>query len=419
MRRPPTVLILASASAMLLFGCDSSQPLEPFMTGEDIAAARMSGGSEVAAPSNALATAYSATQIDVSWRDNSSNETRFDIYRSLTGATGTFTWLAYTADNTTTYKNQGLEPGVQYCYAVVAVAVIRKRTINSVFSNTVCATTAPPVAAPSNATAVAPSDNRIDVQWQDNSGNETHFEVHRSVYPQGNVFSLHTVTGENAISYSDQGLSPTTEYCYKIRAVQVIGDQVIVWPFSNIACAWTLPKAASSTTATPNNSYVVIVDWTAIGIYFRIERSTDGGVVWNTAGTAENTRSFWDNVEPERAVCYRVVSYNTSGEAPPSNTDCTTPPARPTEVAWSTVDASTVELAWRDNSSVEDGYEVRAMYDDCWRDWDGVEYCDGYVESVIAVLPANTTSFRKSGVGNKVVVYAMKDGGFSTGGVSP
>jgi hypothetical protein len=398
MRRPPMVLRLASASAMLLVGCESGQPLEPFMTSEDIAAARMTGGPQVAAPSNALATAYSTTQIDVSWRDNSSNEKSFQIYRSLTGETGTFTWLAYTAANTTTYRNQGLEPGVRYCYAVLAEGVIGKKTITSVFSNTVCATTtSPPVAAPSNAAAVASSSNRIEIQWQDNSTNETHFEIHRSVYPQRDVFSLLTVTGENAVSYSDQGLSPSIEYCYKIRAVQVIGDQVIVWPFSNITCAWTLPNAASSTTATPNNSYAVLVDWTAIGIYFRIERSTDGGVVWNTAGTAENTRSFWDNVEPEQAVCYRVVTYNTSGDAPPSNSDCTTPPAAPTDVTWSTVDASTVELSWKDNSSVEDGYEVRGMYPDCFRDWDGVEYCYGYVEYAIAVLPANTTRFRGPG----------------------
>ncbi|MDP9177262.1 MAG: fibronectin type III domain-containing protein [Gemmatimonadota bacterium] len=419
MRRPPMVLILASASAMLLFGCEGGQPLEPLMTGEDINAARMSGGSEVAAPSNALATAYSAVQIDVSWRDNSSNETSFHIYRSPTGEAGTFAFIAYTDANTTTYRNQALEAGVRYCYAVLAVGVIRKKTINSVFSNAVCATTAPPVAAPSNAAAVAASDTRIEIQWQDNSSNETHFEVHRSVWLQGNVFSLHTVTSENVTSYSDQGLSPATEYCYKIRAVQVIGDQVIVWPFSNTACARPLPTAASSTTATPENSQTVVVDWTAFGSYFRIERSTDGGVVWNTAGTAYDTRQFRDYVQPEQTVCYRVVNYNTGGDAPPSNTDCTAPPARPTEVAWSTVDASTVEVTWRDNSSVEDGYQVHEMYPDCWRDGDGVEYCEGYLVSVIAVLPANTTSFRKTGVGSKVAVYAMKDGGFSTGSVSP
>lgn len=420
MRRPPMLIRFASALAILLVGCESGQPLEPFMTREDIAAARMIGGPQVAAPSNALATAYSTTQVDVSWRDNSTNEKSFEIYRSLTGETGNLTWLASTAANTTTYRNQGLEPGVQYCYAVLATDVNGKKTVNSVFSNTACATTAPapvPVAAPSNAVAVAFSVDGIEIQWHDNSTTETHFEVHRSAYPQLDLFSLLTRTAGNAISYKDAGLLSSFQYCYKIRAVQVIGVQVTVSSFSNIICAWPLPEAASSVTATPIDSYTLDVGWTAIGRYFRIDRSTDGGVVWNTAGTAEDTRLFSDNVVPEHAVCYRVVTYNASGEAPPSDAHCMTPPAGPTEVTWSTVDASTAELTWRDNSSVEDGYEVREMYPDCFRDWDNVEYCYGYVEYVIAVLPANTTSFR--GRGDKVSVYAMKDGGYSTGGVSP
>ena len=421
MRRPPVLLKLASVSAILFFGCESGQPLEPFMTDQDVAAARMTGAPNVAAPSNALATAYSATQIDISWRDNSTNEKSFEIYQSLTGDTGTFTWLASTAANATTYRNQGLQPGVQYCYAVLAVGVNGKKTVNSVFSNTTCATTAfpvVPVAAPSNAAALALSVDGIEIQWQDNSTNETNFDVYRSAYPQLDLFSLLTRTAGNATRYSDGGLFSSFQYCYKIRAVQVIGVQVTVSSFSNIICAWPLPEAASSVTATPIDSYSVVVGWTAVGLYFRIERSTDGGVVWNTAGTAENTRLFWDTVVPEQAVCYRVVTYNTSGDAPPSNSHCTSPPAEPTEVRWgSTLDSSTVELTWRDNSNVEDGYEVREMYPDCFRDWDNVEYCYGYVESVIAVLPANTTSFR--GRGNKVSVYAMKDGGYSTGGVSP
>ena len=418
MRRPTTVLRFASASAMLLVGCESGQPLEPFKPGEDIAAAMMSGGSEPAAPSNALATVISATQIDVSWQDNSSTEKSFQIYRSPTGEAGTFRWLANSRANTTSFSNEGLAPGVRYCYAVLATGRNGRSTVSSAFSNTACATTL--VMAPTNVTAVASSTNRIDIQWQDNSTNETRFEVYRSVYPQGDWFSLLATTAGNTTGYSDQGLLPGTEYCYKIQAVQVSGGLIVaVWP-SNIVCAWTLPNATTSATATPDNSHTVSVRWTAVGAYFRIDRSTDGGVVWNTAGTAYNTRWFWDNVEPEQAVCYRVVTYNTSGEAPPSDMDCTTSPARPTEVMWSTIDASTVELTWRDNSSVEDGYEVRAMYDDCWSDWDGTVYCDGYFESVIAVLPANTTSFRSNaGGGGKVSVYAMKDGGYSTAGVSP
>ncbi|MGH7553583.1 MAG: hypothetical protein ACREMQ_11220 [Longimicrobiales bacterium] len=39
----------------------------------------------------------------------------------------------------------------------------------------------PTLAAPSNATAVALSETQIGVSWQDNTGRETGFEVHRSL----------------------------------------------------------------------------------------------------------------------------------------------------------------------------------------------------------------------------------------------
>ena len=53
------------------------------------------------APANLTAAAASASQINLTWRDNSTNETGFRIERK-TGTSGTYTEIATTAANVTT-----------------------------------------------------------------------------------------------------------------------------------------------------------------------------------------------------------------------------------------------------------------------------------------------------------------------------
>ena len=66
------------------------------------------------------------------------------------------------------------------------------------------------------------------------------------------------------------------------------------------------------------------------------------------------------------------------------------------------VDVSTIDLAWRDNSAVEDGYEV-------WECWNEEWIC-----APVVTLPANTTSWRySSSCYCSYYVLATKDGGHS------
>jgi len=119
----------------------------------------------------------------------------------------------------------------------------------------------------------------------------------------------------------------------------------------------------------------------------------------------------------ERPVCYRVVAYNSTAAAPPSNTACTTPPAAPTEVTLRQVEAGVLELTWRDNSAVEDGYEVRLFFTDCASDGNNNWSCWDY-ERLVGVLPAGSTRYRLPAwesfyTFGPFSVHAMKDGGYS------
>jgi YD repeat-containing protein len=70
-------------------------------------------------PTNLTATAVSSTQINLSWTDNSNNETGFKIERKI-GSSGTYSQIATVSANVTAYSDTGLTPDTTYYYRVRA-----------------------------------------------------------------------------------------------------------------------------------------------------------------------------------------------------------------------------------------------------------------------------------------------------------
>jgi transcriptional regulator CtsR len=89
-----------------------------------------------AGPSNLGAQASSASQINLSWQDNSTNEQGFKIERK-TGVGGTWSEIATVGSNTTTYQSTGLTANTTYYYRVRAY----NGTGDSSYSNEANATT--------------------------------------------------------------------------------------------------------------------------------------------------------------------------------------------------------------------------------------------------------------------------------------
>jgi hypothetical protein len=78
-----------------------------------------SGPVAPAAPTSLAATASSSTQINLSWADNSNNETGFVIERSATSGSG-YASIATVGSNVTSYQNTGLTAATTYYYRVKA-----------------------------------------------------------------------------------------------------------------------------------------------------------------------------------------------------------------------------------------------------------------------------------------------------------
>ena len=124
-------------------------------------------------------------------------------------------------------------------------------------------------AAPSGLTATATAYNKIKLQWNDNSNNETGFELYRSSSSTGN-FAKVALTAANATSYTDSALNASSTYYYKIRAVGKYGesnyDQGIAAPltYAYYEGSWsTLPDFSTLTpkkTGIINNFNIGVAD---------------------------------------------------------------------------------------------------------------------------------------------------------------
>jgi hypothetical protein len=272
---------------------------------------------------------------------------------------------------------------------------------------------------PPTLSATAVSYEQINLAWQDNSTNETGWEVHRSTTGAAGPFSLLAQLGANSSAYTDGGLQGNTQYCYTVRWFRTTGRRTSYSAFSDIACVTTPmpppPSAPTGANATPSGSSAVWFTWSDASwdeAGFRVQRSIDQLVTWGDAGTVgPNETWFLDGDRTsEQEVCYRVVAFGAGGDSDPSNVDCTTPPAAPTNLTMTPVDEFTVELGWTDNSAVEEGYELWLYFEYC--DDGGYDYyCWPYYYSVW--LPPNSTSWSMSASESFYSLAALKDGGYS------
>jgi fibronectin type 3 domain-containing protein len=184
-----------------------------------------------AAPSGLVATAVSSAQVDVTWADNSANETGFKLYRSTDGVN--FFRTATLGANVVSYSDTGRPASTTFYYRVVSY----NTEGNSADSNTMAATTFPPAtvkpAAPTGLVAVALSGTQIRLTWADNSTNEDSFRLDRST--DGVTFTQVFKTGANATTHIDTGLTGGRTYFYRVRASNDAGNSA----YSNTASART------------------------------------------------------------------------------------------------------------------------------------------------------------------------------------
>lgn len=178
-------------------------------------------------PSNLAASVISSSRVDLSWTDNSTSETGFELKRATDSAfTQNVVWIGGIAG--TSYSNTGLTASTTYHYKVRAQGTAQHSAYSSAVSATTSAGGVP--MPPGGLTASAVSNTQVNLSWTDNSNNETGFELKRATdggFTQ-NVVWIGNIQGT---TYSNVGLNTSTTYYYKVRAEGTAGKST----YSNTA----------------------------------------------------------------------------------------------------------------------------------------------------------------------------------------
>ena len=171
-------------------------------------------------PSSVAATAVNYNEIKITWTDTLSNETGYEVVRSLTGG-GTYTPVGTVGKNAVSFVDSGLASSQTYYYKVRAIAA----TSESGYSASVNATTGTLPDTPLPPTdltgSVAPNGN-VALSWTDNSNNETGFTIYRA--SGGSAYTQLTSLPANSNAYTDSTATGAGVYAYYVIGVNAAGN---------------------------------------------------------------------------------------------------------------------------------------------------------------------------------------------------
>ena len=359
----------------------------------------------LSSPTGFTANRVNEVRIDLAWQDNSSDETNFRLERG-DAVCSNFTQIA--TPTTNSYSDNGLAAGATYCYRIRAYKAADNEWYTD-YSNT--GTAATTIVAPASASAAAPTTTQVNVSWTDNTASETGFEIDRCLGTGCDFSTKDTfAVGAGITSYTDNAVFHTTDYSYRVRAV-------------NSTASWASGYSALASTSTPalfppigltaNRVNEVRIDlaWqdnSADETNFRVERG-DAACANFTEIATPTSNSYSDNgLASDATYCYRVRAYKSAvnewytnySNTPTAVTTIIGPPS----LAATTPNSTQVNLSWTDNSASETGFEI----DRC----EGVG-CDFSTKSTFAAS-ANATSYSDTSVCSTTIYFyrvrAVKSG---------
>jgi len=204
------------------------------------------------APTNLVATYAAATGTTLTWTDNSTDETSFQIDRAA--AAFPYSQLASKPADTTTHVDTLLYPSVTYKYRVRALGANGASAWSNEAQITTDAAQVPPTppAAPSGLTATALGADSIALDWKDNSSDEVGFEIVRTVGGAAES-SLYSVKPD-VVSFADHAVHPGWPCNYRVRALSIRGASNFSDP-ANFTVAPTIDLAMTSGTVVDSSVF--------------------------------------------------------------------------------------------------------------------------------------------------------------------
>jgi titin len=274
-----------------------------------------------AAPTGLSATPTSGTAVNVAWTDVATNETGYEVQRCTgAGCTG-FATLVNLGANASSYSNSGLTAGTTYRYRVRAT----NGAGSSAFAGPASATPPLPPAAPTGFATNAVSTTQINLSWADNATNELGYELERCTGATCTAYAALTTLPAGATSYQNTGLTASTTYRYRVRAVNVGGSSAYATATGVTLSPSTLPAAPSNLVATAASSSQINLTWSDNSTNetgFRVEICDGASCVdFVDIGTlaANLTAGSITGLNPSTLYRIRIRATNASGNSGYSN----------------------------------------------------------------------------------------------------
>ena len=295
------------------------------------------------APTGLSATAVSTTRIDLNWAASTDNVGVSGYRVERCQGTNCTNFAQVGTPTTTSYSNTGLQANTNYRFRVRAVDAAGNLSAYSaiVTRRTLAPDTTRPT-APTGLAATAVSPTQVSLGWTASTDNVgvSGYRVERCQGASCTNFAQ--VATPTATAHSDTGLSPSTVYRYRVRAVDAAGN---LSTYSSIAAATTPaildtspPSAPAGLTATAAGSSQVDLNWAAstdnVSVSgYRVERCQGAGCT-NFAEVATPTATAYSDtgLSPSTTYRYQVRAVDPSGNLGEYSTaaEATTAVAPPT-----------------------------------------------------------------------------------------
>jgi hypothetical protein len=238
-------------------------------------------------PANLTVTNVDDSSVKLSWIDASNNEKGFKInrYSFMSGVTNI---IDLPVANSTSYIDKGL---VAYLYRYFVCAYNSKG--ESANSDSIQLWVGAPIAAPTNLKANSINANSINLTWNQNSSNLSHFTIEKSSLSAASGFS--SIKQTTSTSYTDAACTAKTKHWYRVRQTS---NSNINSDYSNIDSATTMDAVAppSNLSASWTGSAFTLT-WTASitpSVTYSVKRRLDGQTTSSVLASGINATTYTD-----------------------------------------------------------------------------------------------------------------------------
>lgn len=324
-------------------------------------------------PSNLTVKPLGVNSFELKWKDNSKNETGWEIYAALGGSTPVRYQILNTPNANSLVVVTNELPGKRISFQVAAYSglgtapKVSKRT--SVVSAVALSQSV--FGAPSNFRVVVVDDGQVRLLWKDNATRETGYQLEYKLTSAKAWGLLGNISPGTSFSLPAGGLLPLTGYSFRVRAFNTYGGSPVKFTaYAKVVKVKTKAfQAPSNLVATPEGEGAFSFKWkdnSSIETGFEIQQKVGTGD-FVVLGTAPANSQTTDPV-PDRVLDadyqFRIRSYRLVAGATVfsefSNVFAakSTTLTKPTTLAGSGTNDTSLKLTWTGTSLRGTGYSV-------------------------------------------------------------